>query len=238
MYLRELHSRGDHSGLQALDLTFVLEGTSVDAEYASREARSATVELKPGGAEQEVTLENLAEYLQLYAEERLVGEIRPQIDAFREGLGVFVNDEVGAQLRQLCTVADVQVLLCGEAEIDVDDWEEHTDYNNCTASTPQVGWFWETLRSMSSDERSLLLAFCTGSARAPGGGFGALMGYQGGQHRFTLEVCGAEDGADSRLPTASTCINTLRLPCYSSQAALSSKLRQAVLEGGKGFAFA
>ena len=36
-----------------------------------------------------------------------------QIDAFREGLGVFVDGALRDSLRSCCTVADLQLLLCG-----------------------------------------------------------------------------------------------------------------------------
>jgi hypothetical protein len=32
-----------------------------------------------------------------------------QVDAFREGLGVFVDDSLRSTLRQCCTVAEIQV---------------------------------------------------------------------------------------------------------------------------------
>ena len=81
---------------------------------------------------------------------------------------------------------------------------------------------------MTSEQRAALLQFCTGSARAPAQGFGALMGYSGQQHRFTLER--AHGGVD-HLPTASTCFNALKLPDYPSAAVLRAKLRCALTEG-------
>ena len=54
--------------------------------------------------------------------------------AVREGLGVFVNDELRASLRRCCTVADIQLLMCGVAEIDVEDWRASTEYAGPGAS--------------------------------------------------------------------------------------------------------
>ena len=53
----------------------------------------------------------------------------------REGLGVFVNAELRASLRRCCTVAHVQQLLCGVAEIDVEDWRSSAEYHG--APPPQ-----------------------------------------------------------------------------------------------------
>jgi hypothetical protein len=60
---------------------------------------------------------------------------RPQVGAVREGLGVFVNDELRASLRRCCTVADIQLLMCGVAEIDVEDWRTSTEYAGPGASS-------------------------------------------------------------------------------------------------------
>ena len=91
-------------------------------------------------------------------------------------------------------------------------------------------WFWAVLRGMSNEDRSTVLHFCTGSARAPAAGFANLMGYAGQRQRFQL-VC--MEGGSEHLPTASTCFNTLRLPgTYSGEAQLLKRLRRAMREGG------
>ena len=38
-----------------------------------------------------------------------------QVAAFREGLGVFVDDSLRTTLRQCCTVAEIQVRSCARA---------------------------------------------------------------------------------------------------------------------------
>ena len=60
---------------------------------------------------------------QLFVHRRLFQAIKPQVDAVVEGLAVFVSDELRASLRECCTVGDIQLLISGVAEIDVDDWE-------------------------------------------------------------------------------------------------------------------
>ena len=40
------------------------------------------------------------------------------------------------------------------------------------------------------------------------------------------------EGEGGRLPTASTCFNTLRLPAYTSEAALGERLRAALADAG------
>ena len=102
-------------------------------------------------------------------------------------------------------------MMCGVREIDVADWEASTEYTGgFESAAPTVRHFWAAVHTMATAERNQLLVFCTGSARLPAAGFGALMGY-GNQPpaRFRLQRVG---GDTTRLPTASTCFNTLRLP--------------------------
>ena len=171
----------------------------------------------------EVTPDNLEEYLQLYAEHHLIGAIREQVNAVRQGLGVFLDEALMAKLRACCTVAEFQLMLCGAPEIDVDDWQASTEYRGgYSAGSDQVKWFWAEVHAMTPEERGQLLFFCTGSARAPATGFANLMGYSGQQQRFTIE---RDDRGTERPPTAATCFNTLKLPPYASAETLAAKLR-------------
>ena len=123
--------------------------------------------------------------------------------------------------------------MCGVHEIDTDDWQASAEYRGgFDASSRTVRWFWAAVRRMTNDERSALLLFCTGSARAPATGFAHLMGYSGQQQRFRLQRV---QGDSERLPTASTCFNTIRMPdSYTSEAQLLEGLRRATCEA-KGF---
>eukprot|EP01051_Picozoa_sp_SAG22_P011671 SAG22_NODE_1145_length_5374_cov_15.659526_4_plen_193_part_00 len=176
---------------------------------------------------------NKAEHLQLFAEHRLLGAIRPQVEAFRAGFQVFVTPELLAQLRQCCTVAELQLLVCGTPEIDLADWRAHTVYGHgYTADSPVVSWFWAAVEEMDAEQRGQLLHFCTGSTRVPATGFANLQGYHGSLHPFELRRDARGPGA---LPTASTCFNTLRLPVYGTEAQLRAKLTLALLYRGDGF---
>ena len=60
------------------------------------------------------------------------------MDAFRDGLMVTLNEEIMAMLRQCCTVADIQQLLCGAATIDLDDWQANTEVEGFGEMTERV----------------------------------------------------------------------------------------------------
>ena len=123
MYLQSCNS----SDLAALKLTFTDDcDEAIFFLPRSPAERHGQVELKPGGAEVAVTTNNLADYLQLFAqhrmqtmmevayEEEVNSSIQPQIEAFQNGLATFVRPETRATLRQCCTVAEIQVLMCGQ----------------------------------------------------------------------------------------------------------------------------
>ena len=82
-----------------------------------------------------------------------------------------------------------------------------------------VSYFWETMAAFTPAYRSAVLAFATGRARLPRPPAVALV--------IEVEAPRHANPA-ARLPTASTCALTLRLPLYPSAAALAERLRAAV----------
>ena len=199
--------------------------------YEDSSKRRRATELKPGGADEPVTVANVKEYLRLYARHRLLGAIEPQVRAFRAGLGVFFKEEILSNLRTCCSVAEIQLLLCGAAAIDVDDWKGSTVYDPPEYErSSTVTWLWKAVREMTPEERAQLLFFATGSTRPPATGFAHLMGYSGenlpSEQPFTV----TRAAAAGRLPTASTCFNRLYLPEFDSEAQLLRMLRIALTE--------
>ncbi len=72
---------------------------------------------------------------------------------------------------------ELEVLLCGMEEIDVDDWERSAAYKGGYGPTCQtVIWFWKFVRELDHEKRARLLQFVTGTCRVPVGGFGQLTG--------------------------------------------------------------
>jgi hypothetical protein len=145
------------------------------------------------------------------------------------GLGVFVAAQLRAKLRQCAAAADMQLLMCGVQEIDVDDWQASAAYSGGFDASPRtVRWLWAVVRQMANEERGALLLVCTASVRAPAIRFARLMGYSGQQQQVRLERV---EGSSERLPTAATCFNTIRLPdSYTDEAQLLGRLRRAMRE--------
>ena len=136
-----------------------------------------------------------------------------------------------AYLRMFST-AEANELLAGPAAAGVDaaDLKAHAQLNGYFAASPVILMFWSVFKGFGPEERRAVLKFTTGTARAPLGGFAHL------SPPFTIARvdCDASPlarlgGKDvSRLPTASTCFNTLKLPNYRRAATLRERLLYAV----------
>nr|KAG5712169.1 hypothetical protein BaRGS_014519 [Batillaria attramentaria] len=178
-------------------------------------------ELKPGGADIRVTEENKEEYLNLMTQWRFTRGVEEQTKAFLEGF----NEVVPLQWLQYFDERELELMLCGMQEIDVDDWERNTIYRHYQRNSKQVVWFWKFVREIDNEKRTRLLQFVTGTCRLPVGGFAELMGSNGPQ-RFCIEKVGKE----TWLPRSHTCFNRLDLPPYRSYDQLVEKLNMAIEE--------
>jgi len=63
----------------------------------------------------------------------------------------------------------VQTKVCGTADVNVDILMENTEYESINKEAPHVLMFWEVLREMSPQERTLFLRFVWGRTRLPAG---------------------------------------------------------------------
>ncbi|XP_042165737.1 E3 ubiquitin-protein ligase HACE1 isoform X2 [Oncorhynchus tshawytscha] len=206
-----------------LELTFSVE---TDVFGAMEE-----VPLKPGGTSIIVTQDNKAEYVQLVTELRMTRAIQPQINAFLHGFHTFIPPS----LIQLFDEYELELLLSGMPEIDVQDWHRNTEYTSgYDLEEPVIQWFWKVVESLTQEERVLLLQFVTGSSRVPHGGFAFLMGGSGLQ-KFTIASVAY---TSNLLPTSSTCINMMKLPEYPSQEVLRDRLLVALHCGSYGYTMA
>ncbi|KAI8342036.1 E3 ubiquitin-protein ligase RSP5 [Chlamydoabsidia padenii] len=203
----------DNDITDVLDLTF-----STDDD---RFGELVTVDLKPGGRDIEVTEENKKEYVNLITEWRISKRVDEQFQAFKEGF----NQLIPQELVNVFDERELELLVGGIAEIDVDDWKKHTDYRGYTEQDDVIQWFWTCVRSWDSEKKSRLLQFTTGTSRIPVNGFKDLQGSDG-PRRFTIE----KSGEVAQLPKAHTCFNRIDMPPYRSYESLVAKLTLAVEE--------
>ncbi|TAQ90164.1 hypothetical protein B7494_g1478 [Chlorociboria aeruginascens] len=178
-------------------------------------------DLKPGGRDIDVTDANKKEYVDLMVKWRIQKRIDEQFQAFITGF----HELIPAELVNVFDERELELLIGGIAEIDVDDWKKHTDYRGYTESDEVIKFFWQTIRSWDGEQKSRLLQFATGTSRIPVNGFKDLQGSDG-PRRFTIE----KQGEVNNLPKSHTCFNRLDLPAYKSLEALQTKLTMAVEE--------
>ncbi|XP_074150680.1 E3 ubiquitin-protein ligase NEDD4 isoform X3 [Sminthopsis crassicaudata] len=183
-------------------------------------------ELKIGGSEIVVTNKNKKEYIHLVIQWRFVNRIQKQMSAFKEGFFELIPQD----LIKIFDENELELLMCGLGDVDVNDWREHTKYKNGYSVNHQViQWFWKAILMMDSEKRIRLLQFVTGTSRVPMNGFAELYGSNGPQF-FTVEQWGTPE----KLPRAHTCFNRLDLPPYESFEDLWDKL-QIAIENTQGF---
>jgi len=220
-YFSNLKWMLDHDITNIIELFFSAESDDF--------GQQKVVDLKPNGRNLPVTNENKHEYIQLMAEHKMTNSVRQQIDAFLKGL----HEIVPPDMLSLFDDKELELLISGLPDIDVEDLKANTEYHNYTPQSEQVQWFWKVLNEFTQEQRAWFLQFATGTTRVPVEGFKGLIGMRGPQ-KFSIHRA---YGAD-RLPSAHTCFNQLDLPDYPSEDVLRDKLLQAVREGHEGFGFA
>ncbi|KAF2428697.1 hypothetical protein EJ08DRAFT_315920 [Tothia fuscella] len=190
-----------------------------------------TVDLKkPDGRNIPVNQDNKEEYVRLVVEHRMIGSVKEQLDHFLQGF----HDIVPAELIAIFNEQELELLISGLPDIDVDDWKNNTEYHNYQASSPQIQWFWRAVRSFDKEERAKLLQFVTGTSKVPLNGFKELEGMNGFS-RFNIH---RDYGNKDRLPSSHTCFNQLDLPEYETYEDLRKSILTAVTAGGEYFGFA
>ena len=211
------------------DLEMVCLDFSVTQEMMGHKE---TIELIKDGTNIEVTNDNFPEYLEACFKHRMLERIKPQLKELL--LGFF--DVIPEPLLTVFDFQELELLMCGLPEIDLEDWKENTEYSGSYednwGSSPSCAWFWEVIEEFDQEMKARLLQFVTGTSGVPSRGFGVLQGNDGNIRKFTihgvsLEVC--------LYPRAHTCFNRIDLPEYDSKDDLREKLKLAVTMVATGF---
>ncbi|KAE9027054.1 hypothetical protein PF011_g2235 [Phytophthora fragariae] len=189
-----------------------VEELGTDTETAAEEAGE--------GEKMAVTLANRELYVQLVEKTRLT-ESSQQLASLKDGLASVLPME----LAPLFTPRELEVLICGRREVDVDLLRQCTEYSEgADEAMPHVQHFWEVLREMTSEERTSFLRFVWARSRMPNSAKDFPM-------NFKLQAAhdpGAMGQPDLYLPHAQTCFFALRLPAYTSKEVLRTKLLYAI----------
>uniref|UniRef100_A0A8C1IBR1 Ubiquitin-protein ligase E3C n=1 Tax=Cyprinus carpio TaxID=7962 RepID=A0A8C1IBR1_CYPCA len=215
MYRNLLFLKSYEGDVEDLGLNFTVVNNDL--------GEAQVVELKPGGKDIPVTTANSIAYIHLVADYRLNKQIRAHCLAFRQGLANVVNLEWLRMFDQ----QEIQVLISGaHVPICLEDLKRFTNYSGgYSANHPVIKIFWEVVESFSDEEKRKLLKFVTSCSRPP------LLGFK----ELYPAFCIHNGGTDlERLPTASTCMNLLKLPEFCDPQQMRNKLLYAV-ESSAGF---
>jgi E3 ubiquitin-protein ligase HUWE1 len=75
------------------------------------------------------------------------------------------HELVPAELVSIFDAQELELLISGLPDIDIDDLRAHTDYHGYKSSDPHMGYFWNALKSFSKEEMALFLQFVTGTSK-------------------------------------------------------------------------
>jgi hypothetical protein len=179
---------------------------------------STTAAAAAAAAETHVTRSNWREYVRLVETVRLK-ESSAMLGAFQDGLAAVLPQE----LLPLFTEEEVERLICGVREVDVDLLRQCTDYEATDPEAPHVKAFWEVLQEMTPEERTDFLRFTWARSRMPTSAKDFPMNF-----RIQGPQGGAKEHPDAYLPHAQTCFFSLSLPHYSTKEILRAKLLLAI----------
>ncbi|XP_053265566.1 E3 ubiquitin-protein ligase HECW1 isoform X6 [Podarcis raffonei] len=204
----------DNNITDILDLTFTVN-EEVFGQVTERE-------LKSGGANTQVTEKNKKEYIERMVKWRVERGVVQQTEALVRGF----YEVVDSRLVSVFDARELELVIAGTAEIDLNDWRNNTEYRGGYHDGHIViRWFWAAVERFNNEQRLRLLQFVTGTSSVPYEGFAALRG-SNGLRRFCIEKW----GKITSLPRAHTCFNRLDLPPYPSYSMLYEKLLTAVEE--------
>ena len=180
--LQTLATSGEDLSMLCLDFTTTQDIMGVKEE----------IELIPNGAKIEVDNDNFPEYLEACLKYRMLDRVKPQLNELL--LGFF--DVIPEPLLTIFDFQELELLMCGLPDIDLEDWKEHTEYSG---ECDHVGgdhqvciWFWEVVGEFDRETKARLLQFVTGTSGVPSRGFGGLQGNDGNIRKFTIHGVGVD----------------------------------------------
>lgn len=182
-------------------------------------------ELIPNGKNIAVTGSNKLMYIRKVAKYKLENQFKDQCEAFKNGMQKVLNESAYS----LFTSNELRQIIAGfDKDICVTEWQFGTIYSyfdmNNKKHEQAIMDFWSIVWEMDQKEKEKLLFFVTSLKRPP------LTGFKNLNPRFNISY------TDHSFPSASTCINQLKLPILKKD-----ELKKAILyaiNADSGFYFA
>ena len=191
-------------------------------DYKDDRGNLITKNLIPNGKNILVTKDNLDLYISKRIEEfknsQLIG-----VNEIIKG----INSVFDINYLKIFTSDQLELLINGTPFIDVEDWRLNTQYKNYNDYDDTIIMFWEVISSLSQEELSNFLLFCTGSSKVPIGGFKSLESNRGQISKFEIVKIEYKKGAKNFL-RAHTCFNRLDLPEFPDEYSLRQSIKFAL----------
>ena len=141
---------------------------------------------------------------------------------------------IDADARGVFTVEELNFLITGQEEIDINDWKENTIYKGAyNPNHPVIKMFWDKMSSMNKNELIKFLEFATGIGSVQIDGFGSLKGIGGRIQKFTIEPYTnySSDNPDQytfHKIEAKRVYNTIILPQYKTRQELEQAINMTI----------
>ena len=184
------------------------------------------VEIVPGGRNIFLNDNNKFTFIDKVIHTEVITPYEDQIKAVQKGLHSIFE----GKLEGIFSVEELNFLLSGQENIDINDWKENTLYKGCyNQNHPVIKMFWEKIRTMNKNEIIKFLQFSTGSGSVPIDGFGWLKGKGGKIQKFTIEPFtnySAENPDEYKFQNigAKRCYHTIILPLYENRQELDKAM--------------
>jgi len=204
------------AGIRDMYLTFVAQ------HHNPITGTNSTIELLPGGNSKEVlSLRDFRLFANALAYHYTLEPIQNYITAFKKGLTTLIPQ----RWISFFDASELQHLISGKrGAMDIDQLERYTKYSNgYHAGHWTIQLFWAVVRQFTPQQQAKLLKFVTSCSRPP------LLGFQLLEPPFCIH-----QKTTPGLPSATTCVNQLKLPPYSDMEEMHSKLLYAI-ESESGF---
>mmetsp|Transcript_124261 Transcript_124261/g.193950 ORF Transcript_124261/g.193950 Transcript_124261/m.193950 type:complete len:249 (-) Transcript_124261:145-891(-) len=174
------------------------------------------VDLIPNGRNIPVTRANLTQYLHVVANFRTNLQLQRHTAAFVQGLQCVIP----LAWLKMFDPYELNMLVSGSSTgFDVQDLYSHTVYGGgYNARSEVIQWLWQILQELGPEDKGRFLMFVTSCSRPP------LLGFKTLYPQFGIHMVPDY----TRLPTASTCANLLKLPNYKTFDKLKKNLVEAI----------
>ncbi|KAG0687547.1 hypothetical protein C6P40_002198 [Pichia californica] len=211
----------DEEKFENMSLLFTVNDIFYDANGESYNVEVPLVPLqrKSDGSSLEpvpVTVKNKMQFVRLMTNFKLSKQSDLVMKYFVEGLFQVIKP----YWLLLFNPYELQTLLSGDDDaIDINDLKENVVYGGFLDTDETIIDLFDLLKEFNKEDRGKFIKFVTSSSKQP------LLGFKELNPKFGIRNSGSDR---SRLPTASTCMNLLKIPDYRDKKLLKKKLLYSI----------